>query len=105
MSSAWRDDSRGTHCSNPFSATGGHTNPITATTGTPIQRGSHLTPRWRRQSRANSSLKLNSLLAGKIQAILFVWAPEYRRRLEIQHRIQWLVTQFPTQRNKEFILA
>jgi len=30
MSSAWRDDSRGTDCSNPFSATGGHTDPITA---------------------------------------------------------------------------
>jgi hypothetical protein len=35
MSSAWRDDSRGTNCSNPFSATGGHTNPITATDRVP----------------------------------------------------------------------
>jgi hypothetical protein len=35
MSSAWRDDSRGTDCSNPFSATGGHTNPITATDRVP----------------------------------------------------------------------
>ena len=31
---------------------------------------------WRRQSRANSSLKPNSLLAGKIQGILFVGAFE-----------------------------
>jgi hypothetical protein len=30
------------------------------------------TRRWRRQSRANPSLKPNSLLAGKIQGILFV---------------------------------
>jgi hypothetical protein len=30
------------------------------------------THRWRRQSRANSSLKPNCLLAGKIQAILLV---------------------------------
>ena len=32
-------------------------------------RGSLVTPRWRGQSRANSSLKPNSLLAGKIQGI------------------------------------
>jgi hypothetical protein len=38
--------------------------------------GVHLTLRWRRQSSANSSLKPNSLLAGKIQGILFVWASE-----------------------------
>jgi hypothetical protein len=31
-----------------------------------------VTPRWRRQSRANPSLKPKSLLAGKIQGILFV---------------------------------
>ena len=36
--------------------------------------GSHRTQHWRRQSRANSSLKPNSLLAGKIQGIFFVWA-------------------------------
>ena len=35
MSSAWRDDSQETDCSNPFSATGGHTNPITATDRVP----------------------------------------------------------------------
>ena len=38
--------------------------------------GSHWTLCWRRQSRANPSLKPNSLLAGKIQGILFVWASE-----------------------------
>ena len=37
-----------------------------------LNAGSYMTPRWRRQSRANPSLKPNSLLAGKIQGILFV---------------------------------
>jgi hypothetical protein len=35
----------------------------------PRVSSSHLTPRWRRQSRANPSLKPNSLLAGKIPGI------------------------------------
>src|ERR1700719_2687761 len=38
--------------------------------------GSHLTQRWRSQSRANPSLKPNTLLAGKIQGISFVGAFE-----------------------------
>jgi hypothetical protein len=39
------------------------------------------------------------------EAILFVWAPEYGCWLTIQQVIQWLATQFPTYRNREFILA
>jgi hypothetical protein len=57
---------------------------------------------WRRQSRANPSLKPNSLLAGKIQGILFVWASECDYWPEINSRIQWFTTQFPTHRNREF---
>jgi hypothetical protein len=45
----------------------------------------------------------NSLLAGKIQGILFVWASECDYRLAIQPQIQWLTAQFPTRRNREFI--
>ena len=72
-----------------------------------LSRGteSSQTLRWRRQSRANSSLKPNSLLAGKIQGILFVWASECAYWLAIQHQTQWLTTQFPTHRNREFIWA
>jgi hypothetical protein len=40
----------------------------------PRKSGSHQTLRWRRQSRANSSLFANSLLAGKIQGISLDWA-------------------------------
>src|SRR3984893_15804168 len=67
------------------------------------QVGSHKTLRWRRQSRANPSLKPNSLLAGKIQGILFVGASECDYWLGIQHQIQWFASQFPTHRNREFI--
>jgi hypothetical protein len=45
----------------------------------------------------------NSLLAGKIQGILFVWPSECSYWLEIQQQVQWLTTQFPTHRNREFI--
>ena len=38
---------------------------------------------------ANPSLKPNSLLAGKIQGILFVGASECDYWLGIQHQIQW----------------
>ena len=64
-----------------------------------------MTRRWRGQSRANSSLKPNSLLAGKIQGILFVWAPERDYLIGIREQIQWFTTKFPTHRNKEFISA
>jgi hypothetical protein len=47
----------------------------------------------------------NSLLAGKIQGILFVWPSECSYWLEIQQQVQWLTTQFPTHRNREFISA
>ena len=67
--------------------------------------GSHWTLCWRRQSRANPSLKPNSLLAGKIQGILFVWASECGYWFAIAWLIQWLTTQFATHRNREFILA
>ena len=40
--------------------------------------GSHVTRRWRRQSRANSSLKANSLLAGKIQGTSSILASGVR---------------------------
>jgi hypothetical protein len=43
-------------------------------TAATVGASSQLAHRWRRQSRANSSLKPNSLLAGKIQGIFFVWA-------------------------------
>ena len=71
------------------------------------QRRTGLPPtlRWRRQSRANPSLKPNSLLAGKIQGILFVGASECDYWLGIQHQIQWFASQFPTHRNREFISA
>ena len=45
----------------------------------------------------------SNLLAGKIQGILFVWASECDYRLAIKSQIQWLTTQFPTHRNREFI--
>ena len=62
--------------------------PVASWKKLPRSRGSssHLTPRWRGQSRANSFW--NSLLAGKIQAILFVWAPEYDYCLGIEKQIQ-----------------
>jgi hypothetical protein len=47
----------------------------------------------------------NSLLAGKIQGISFVWAFDCDYWLGIWGQIQWLTTQFPTQRNREFISA
>ena len=51
--------------------------------------GSLLTRRWRRQSRANPSPKArNSLLAGKIQGILFVWASEGGHWFGMQGQIQ-----------------
>jgi hypothetical protein len=51
------------------------------------------------------SEKPNSLLAGKIQGILFVWASECGCWLAIGQAIQWFATQFPTHWNREFISA
>jgi hypothetical protein len=45
---------------------------------------SSLTLCWRRQSRANSSLNPNSLLAGNIQGILFAGASEWTIGLGIR---------------------
>ena len=57
------------------------------------------------QSRANSSLKPNSLLSWENQGILFVWASECDDWLGINSQMQGLTTQFPTHRNREFISA
>jgi len=67
--------------------------------------GSHMTPRWRGQSRANSSLSQNSLLAGKIQGISSIRSLVARQRGPKRPSTQCLTSQFPTHPNREFFEA
>src|SRR5882672_6505179 len=70
----------------------------------PRKSGSHRTPRWRRQSGANSSLGgPNSLLAGKIQGISSTLASVARICRQNGYYNQWLTSKFPTRRNRELI--
>jgi len=69
-----------------------------------LETGSHMTLRWRRQSRANSSLKANSLLAGKIQGTSSILASGVRITDRNYDEDQCLTGKFPTQRNRELIV-
>jgi len=71
-----------------------------------ISRGteSSQTRRWRRQSRANSSLKANSLLAGKIQGTSSILASGVRITDRNYDEDQCFTGKFPTQRNRELIV-
>jgi hypothetical protein len=62
----------------------------------PREAGSHVTLRWRRQSRANPSLKPNSLLCGKIQRIFTDRGLRRRSRLRFWLYCQIDRQQFPT---------
>jgi hypothetical protein len=69
----------------------------------PENSGSHRTPRWRRQSRANPSLNQIPCYAGKIQGISSIFSlgrPDSGRN---DHNNQCLTSKFPTQRNRELI--
>ena len=68
----------------------------------PRKPGSHPTPRWRRQSRANRSLNPNSLLAGKMQGISSIVGSTTRQRARKRVPSQWLTGQFPTRPSREF---
>jgi hypothetical protein len=71
-----------------------------------VWSSSHLTPRWRRESRANRSLKPpNSLLAGKIQGISSIRGSVARQRWLKRASNQCLTDQFPTHPNREFFAA
>jgi|SRR6516164_7770294 len=60
------------------------------------------THRWRRQSRANPSLTPNSLLAGKMQGIPSIVGSTARQAERKRAPSQWLTSQFPTHRSREF---
>jgi hypothetical protein len=57
---------------------------------------------WRRQSRANPSLRLNSLLAGKIQGIFTARRCEAGERCKRKPPCQGVTRKFPTPPNREF---
>src|SRR5712664_3829669 len=66
--------------------------------------GSQETPRWRRQSGANSSLGgPNSLLAGNLQGISSTLASVARICRQNVYYNQSLTSKFPTRRNRELI--
>jgi hypothetical protein len=67
--------------------------------------GSQQTFRWRGQSRANPSLKPNSLLAGKMQGISSIRSSTARQREPKRSSNQCLTGQFPTPPNREFFAA
>ena len=77
-----------------------------APTSTDRKSGSHVTPRWRGESAANSSLKSqNSLLAGKIQGISSIRASAARQQRPKRASNQYLTGQFPTHPNRDFFAA
>jgi len=63
----------------------------------------YMTHRWRGLSGANSSLKPNSLLAGKIQGISSIWALVTCICRRNGHYNQRFTSKYPTQRNRELI--
>ena len=68
--------------------------------------GSQVTPRWRRQSRANPSLKsANSLLAGTLQGISSIRGSAARKWQQKRAINQSVMSQFPTHPNREFFTA
>jgi hypothetical protein len=70
-----------------------------------LLRSSHKTRRWRGRSRANPSLKPNSLLAGKIQGISSIRARRRANGGQKGASNQSLTGQFPTHPNREFFAA
>ena len=67
--------------------------------------GSQVTRCWRGQSRANPSLKPNSLLAGKMQGISSIRSSTARQREPKRSLNQCLMGQFHTPPNREFLAA
>jgi hypothetical protein len=71
---------------------------------TGLAHGSLLTPRWRRQSRANPS-PANSLLAGNLQGISSIRGSAARKWQQKRAINQNVMSQFPTHPNREFFAA
>jgi hypothetical protein len=80
--------------------------PLAEFVATGARASSHLTRRWRRQSRANPSLKsANSLLAGTLQGISSIRGSAARKWQQKRAINQSVMSQFPTHPNREFFAA